>query len=140
MLSWRIWISCPQLPPASFSRARLTQPIQLKTLSSAVFRGRHVVGGVYRRGLATWRLCVQWCTGSCVAVDFDSADGTCWHHTEREACSATLRALYTSTHYRMNACGAVFDHRQLLAPGKFSSVPLLFFSEDTGNTFRGLNG
>ena len=27
MLTWRIWISCPQLPPASLSRARLTRPI-----------------------------------------------------------------------------------------------------------------
>ena len=27
MLTWRIWISCPQLPPASFSSARLTRPI-----------------------------------------------------------------------------------------------------------------
>ena len=27
MLTWRIWISCPQLPPASFLRARLRRPI-----------------------------------------------------------------------------------------------------------------
>ena len=27
MLTWIIWTSCPQLPPASFSRARLTRPI-----------------------------------------------------------------------------------------------------------------
>ena len=27
MLTWRIWTSCPQLSPASFSRARLTRPI-----------------------------------------------------------------------------------------------------------------
>ena len=26
-LTWRIWTSCPQLYPASFSRARLTGPI-----------------------------------------------------------------------------------------------------------------
>ena len=26
-LTWRIWTFCPQLPPASFSRARLTRPI-----------------------------------------------------------------------------------------------------------------
>ena len=27
MLTWRIWISCPQMLPALFSRARLTRPI-----------------------------------------------------------------------------------------------------------------
>ena len=27
MLAWRIWTFCPQLPPASFSCARLTRPI-----------------------------------------------------------------------------------------------------------------
>ena len=27
MLTWSIWTSCPQLPPASFSRARLARPI-----------------------------------------------------------------------------------------------------------------
>ena len=26
-LTWSIWTSCPQLPPASFSRARLARPI-----------------------------------------------------------------------------------------------------------------
>ena len=28
MLTWSIWISCPQLRPASFSRARLARPIR----------------------------------------------------------------------------------------------------------------
>ena len=28
MLTWSIWTSCPQLPPASFSRARLAGPIR----------------------------------------------------------------------------------------------------------------
>ena len=29
MLTWSIWTYCPQLPPASFSRARLARPITL---------------------------------------------------------------------------------------------------------------
>ena len=29
MLKWRMWTSCPQLPPASFSRARLARPITM---------------------------------------------------------------------------------------------------------------
>ena len=28
MLTWSIWTSCPQLPPTSFSRARLARPIR----------------------------------------------------------------------------------------------------------------
>ena len=30
MLTGSIWTSCPQLPPASFSRARLARPIEMQ--------------------------------------------------------------------------------------------------------------
>ncbi|KAI0227164.1 hypothetical protein LSAT2_022377 [Lamellibrachia satsuma] len=107
--------SLTQYQPRHFAPGQLnTGRYSLRDKILATFRGRHVKGGVYRRGLTTWQLCVQWCTGSCVAVDFDSSDRTCWHHLAREACSATLTTLYSSTHYRMNACGAVFGHRQSL--------------------------
>ena len=36
MLTWRIWTSGPHLPPASFSRARLTRRLRFINLSRAV--------------------------------------------------------------------------------------------------------
>ena len=39
MLTWRIWISCPQLPQARF-RARDLRPITVITRSRAVHQSR----------------------------------------------------------------------------------------------------
>ena len=54
MLTWSIWTSCPQLPPASFSRARLARPIERVQRSAARF-----VTGDYRRTSRVSDMCTN---------------------------------------------------------------------------------
>ena len=51
MLTWRIWTSCPQLPPTSFLRARLTRPISPLLISvvpmGILAQGAHVPASLH---------------------------------------------------------------------------------------------
>ncbi|ELU01578.1 hypothetical protein CAPTEDRAFT_204137, partial [Capitella teleta] len=47
--------------------------------------------------------CLSACTGSCVAVDFDSKDKSCWMHDSKTGCSALIPRK-TSNHYSLKTC------------------------------------
>ncbi|ELU04495.1 hypothetical protein CAPTEDRAFT_221048 [Capitella teleta] len=62
----------------------------------------HAKGGVRQPSITDANTCFAMCTGTCIAIDFDMKDNTCWHHTDA-TCGNLYRA-YSVLHLLRTDC------------------------------------
>ena len=88
-----------------------------------------MIGGVFIPGLSNVYHCIKSCTGTCVAVDFDTADNSCWHHVTKAVCTAPLAVRTGSTHYRLPSCLGGFSPTINKIPSKDWDLSYLFIGK-----------
>ncbi|KAK2158568.1 hypothetical protein LSH36_167g04041 [Paralvinella palmiformis] len=66
-------------------------------------RNKHVIGGTLQRNIIDVTSCINACVETCLGVDFNSADSTCWFHKVTTACRH-LEGKRNCTHYSRVDC------------------------------------
>jgi len=82
---------------------------------------RHIIGGTFQVNFRTVTDCINGCIAepSCLAVDFNSADNSCWFHSGT-ACN-TLQVKASCNHYKTISCTS--------SPGAPAPVATAFLTE-----------
>ncbi|CAH1796671.1 unnamed protein product, partial [Owenia fusiformis] len=93
------------VPPSTTTATTTAAPTTTTQGVVETYTGFNLFGGTFQSGISSSAACIAACQSSstCEALDFNSADNSCWFHTSSSSCGA-LNAKSTCTHYKLVSC------------------------------------